>query len=53
MQPDNIRPAARIPKITFSDDMFSSNRKSLRSQQQRCAPNATNLINRIIVENRH
>jgi hypothetical protein len=22
MQPDNIRPAANIPKVTFSDDMM-------------------------------
>jgi hypothetical protein len=28
MQPDSIRPAARIPNFALSDDIYSSNRKS-------------------------
>src|SRR5437660_12005437 len=41
MQPDNARPAASNPRITFSDDMVHFQSKVLRSQQQSCAPNAT------------
>src|SRR6185295_3275588 len=41
MQPDNARPTANNPKITFSDDMAYFQSKVLRSQQQSCGPNAT------------
>src|SRR5215216_6038733 len=41
MQPDNARPAASSPRITFSDDMAYFQSKVLRSQQQSCGPNAT------------
>ena len=41
MQPDNIRPAARIPNITFSDDIVHFQSKVLRSRRQSCALNAT------------
>src|SRR5882757_7817877 len=41
MQPDNARPAASSPKITFSDDMAHFQSKIRRLQQQCCALNAT------------
>src|SRR6266568_1977611 len=41
MQPDNIRPPARIPKLTFSDDIVHFQSKVLRSRRQLSALNAT------------
>src|SRR3954454_701910 len=41
MQPDNARPAASSPRITFSDDMAHFQSKIRRPQQQCCALNAT------------
>src|SRR5258708_10178019 len=41
MQPDSIRPVARIPNVTFSEDIVHFQAKALRSRGQPCALNAT------------
>src|SRR6266702_2213714 len=41
MQPDNIRPAAKIPKVAFSDDIVHFQSKVLRTRRQLSAINAT------------
>jgi len=52
MQPDNISPAARIPKVIFSDDMMHFQSKTcVRAPILR--PKRHDSINRIIAETCH
>ncbi|MBR0870765.1 hypothetical protein JQ633_10375 [Bradyrhizobium tropiciagri] len=52
MQPDNIRPAARTPKITFSDDMIYIPIENLRPKAPILRPKRHDSIDGIIAETR-
>ena len=50
MQPDSIRPAARIPNFAFSDDMVQFQSKVFAFAHQYLRPKRHKSINCIIVE---
>src|SRR5918911_5370302 len=50
MQPDNIRPAAKIPNLTFSDDMVWFQSKQYRAEGLSLAPKFLDSANPIMVE---
>ena len=53
MQPDSIRPAARIPNVTFSDDIVHFQSKCLAFAAPILRRKRHNFINRIIAEIGH